>query len=72
MQQELSLKAKSGSLDAVLCGHIVAMVHLLNMFLDESLDLTWKKASEVVARSEGCGMSHALMIWQWVVNFPCT
>ena len=72
VQGELSLKARGKGLDPVLRSRVVAMVGLLNLFLGGSLACTWKKASEVIAKSEGHGTSRAWSIRQWVVNFVRT
>ena len=72
VQGELSLKARGKGLDPVLCSRVVAMVGLLNLFLDGSLACTWKKASKVITKSEGHGTSYAQSIRQWVVNFVHT
>ena len=53
----------------MLRGRIVAMIGLLNLFLVKKLGYTWKKALEVIARSEGRGTSRARSIRQWVVKF---
>jgi hypothetical protein len=62
VQEELAVKARLGGLDSVLCGCVVAMIGLLNLFLDEKLGYTWKKASEVIARLKGHGTSHVQLI----------
>jgi hypothetical protein len=72
VQGELSLKAKGKGLDTVLHSRVVAMVGLLNLFLDRSLDVSWKRASEIVAKSEGRGTTRARSIRQWVANFVRT
>jgi hypothetical protein len=72
VQGVLATKAKLGDLDPVLRGRIVAMVRLLNLFLDESLGYTWKKALQVVAKSEGRRTNHVRSIRQWVVRFMHT
>jgi hypothetical protein len=72
VQGVLATKAKLEDLDPVLRGRIVAMVRLLNLFLDESLGYTWKKASQVVAKSEGRGTNRTRSIRQWVVRFMRT
>ena len=65
-------KSKSKDLDAVLCGHILAMIGVLNVFLDEELGYTWMKASVIVAKSQGYGITRAWSIWQWVLTFLST
>jgi hypothetical protein len=72
VHNELALKARLGNLDTVLCGHIMAMVTLLNLFLDESLGYTWRQASEVVAKSEGHRTNHTWSIQQWTIHFAHT
>jgi hypothetical protein len=49
---ELAAKTRLGDLDGVLWDCVAAMLRLLNLFLDESLGYTWKKASEVVMGTE--------------------
>ena len=70
--RELTLKARAGDLDPVLCARVEAMTRLLDLYLDKSLGLTWIKALEVVAKSEGCGTTRAWSIQQWVMNFMGT
>ena len=57
MQKDLAARARLEDLDAVLCDCIAVMLALLNLFLDESLSLTWKEALQIVAKSEGCRMT---------------
>ena len=62
VQRELTVKARLEDLDSVLQGCAMAMLRLLNLFLDNSLGYRWKKASEVVTKTEGCGMNCAWSI----------
>ena len=59
--------------DLILCGRIQAMVGLLNLFLDEDLGYTWRKASLVAAKSQSQGKSQgvacARSIRCWVLDF---
>ena len=71
-QRELALMARQKPVDLVLHGHVAAMVGFLNLCLDKSLGYTWKKASEVAARTEGRGTSRARSTRQWVSTFACT
>ena len=57
--RELSLMAQQKSLDAVLHSHVVAMVGLLNLYLDGTLGYSWRRALEIAAKSEGHGTRHA-------------
>lgn len=50
----------------------VAMSSSLNLFFDETLGYTWRKASQDVAKSKGCGMTHMCSIPQWVAKFVHT
>ena len=56
VHRELSLMAH---LDAVLHSHVVAMVGLLNLYLDGTLGYSWRRALEIAAKSEGHGTRHA-------------
>ena len=71
-QAALSLMARQKNLDAVLQGRVVAMVSLLNLYLDGSLGYSWRRASEVVAKSEGRGVTCAQSVRGWVLNFVHT
>jgi hypothetical protein len=72
VHRELAVKARLGDLDTVLRGRVVAMVALLNLFLDETLGYTWRQASEVVAKTEGRGIYRARLIRQWTIKFART
>ena len=71
-QRELALMARQKPVDLVLHGRVAAMVGFLNLCLDKSLGYTWKKASEVAARTEGRGTSRAWSTRQWVSTFART
>ena len=71
-QRELSLMARQKILDNVLQGRVVAMVSLLNLYLDDTLHYTWRRASEVASRSEGHGTNRARTVRRWVMNFVRT
>jgi hypothetical protein len=71
-QEQLMAKSKSKDLDAVLRGRILAMIGVLNVFLDEELGYTWTKASVIVAKSQGYGITWARSIRQWVLTFLST
>ena len=72
IQRELSLMARQKIVDAVLHGRVVAMVGLLNLYLDPSLGYTWTRASEVTAKLEGRGKSRARSTRRWVLEFART
>ena len=61
--------AQQNNLDTVLHGRIMAMVGLLNLYLDNTLGYTWTRASEVAAKLEGRGTSRARTTRHWVLNF---
>ena len=71
-QEQLMAKSNSKDLDAVLRGRILAMIGVLNVFLDEELGYTWTKASVIVAKSQGYGITQARSIQQWVLTFLST
>jgi hypothetical protein len=71
-QRELSLITRQTTADVVLHGRIEAMVRLLNLYLDKTLGYTWKRVSEVAARSEGHRASCARSTRRWVLTFMRT
>ena len=62
-------KASDKDLDLVTRRRIQGMLGLLNLYLDEGLNLSWKKASVVVSKAQGRGDSHARHIREWTVAF---
>ena len=72
VQTELSLMARQKRLDAILQGRVVAIVSLLNLYLDKSLGYSWWQASEISAKSEGRGANRARSVQGWVLNFVHT
>lgn len=68
-QEALSLQSQDKSLDIVFRARICAMVGVLNLFLDPDLPYTWRKASMVVAKAQGCGSNRARCICGWVLDF---
>ena len=72
IQRELSLMARQKFVDRVLHGRVVAMVGLLNLYLDSSLNYTWTMASEVAAKLEGRNKSRARSTRCWVLEFAHT
>ncbi|KAI0280561.1 hypothetical protein BC826DRAFT_924333 [Russula brevipes] len=45
------------------------MIGLLNIYLDQNLEYSWRRASEVVAKTQGRGTNHARRIREWVLGF---
>jgi hypothetical protein len=68
-QKKLSLQSQDKSLDIVFRAHILAMVGVLNLFLDPELPYTWREASMIVAKAQGHGSTCACSIRAWVLGF---
>ena len=66
---ELTKKLKKGDLDVLVCTCVMAMIGLLNIYTDQNLKYSWKRASEVVAKTQGSGMNHARCIHKWAMAF---
>jgi hypothetical protein len=66
---QLTKEAKKADLDVIVQGRIAAMVGLLNIYTDDNLGYSWKKSSEIVAKTQGCGTNHARRIREWVAEF---
>ena len=58
-QEELAGLVRDKKVGDFVHSHILTMEAVLNIFLDEDLRFTWTKASIVVAKSQGCGPTHA-------------
>ncbi len=67
----VKLKAKVGDkrINLVTQYQIQGMLGLLNLYLDEGLDLSWRKASAVVSKTQGHGDTHAQCIREWTTKF---
>ena len=68
-QEELTVIAKDKKCDHILHSHIQDMVGLLNLFLDEDLGITWRKASLVIAKSHSHNVACVQLMWRWVLHF---
>jgi hypothetical protein len=68
-QKKLSLQSQDKSLDVVFQAHILAMVRVLNLFLDPELLYTWREASMIVAKAQGHGSTCTHSIRAWVLGF---
>jgi hypothetical protein len=66
---QLTKEAKRNDLDVIIRAHVVAMIGLLNIYTDENLGYSWRKASEVVAKTQGRGTNHARRICEWAMGF---
>ena len=71
-QEELRDMAKEKTRGNFTHSHILAMEAILNVFLDEDLQFTWKMALVIVGKSQGCGTMRAQTIQVWVINFVHT
>jgi len=47
------------ALDLIMRRQIQGMTGLLNLYLDEGLNLSWRKTSVIVSKAQGCGDAHA-------------
>jgi hypothetical protein len=66
-----TLKEEVGNkgLDLVTRRRIQGMLGLLNLYLDEGLNLSWRKASVVVSKTQGHGDAHARRVREWTLHF---
>ncbi|KAJ7118174.1 hypothetical protein C8R44DRAFT_738128 [Mycena epipterygia] len=62
----LELETKNKAHDLVFRSRILAMWGTLSLYLDPSVAYTWRKASMIVARSQGHGSHLAHRIWDWL------
>jgi len=53
----------------IVWAHIAAMIGVLNVYTDENMGYSWKRASEVVAKMQGSGTNHARHIRKWAMGF---
>ena len=65
----LDLRSKDHSLDLFLRARILAMIGVLNLFLDSDLGHTWRQASLLVSKTQGHGVMHARNIRRWILSF---
>jgi hypothetical protein len=66
---QLTKETKKEKLDVIVRARIAAVIGLLNLFADETLNLPWKKASLIVAKSQRRGMNRARRIREWAVAY---
>jgi hypothetical protein len=69
IQDQLTGKIKEIKTDQVLCGRIMAMMGLLNIFLNNQLRYTWRQSSVIMAASGGHGTAHTRSIREWVLQY---
>ena len=65
----LTDKSLDAKLDVFLWAHLTGMVGVLNLYLDPSLQYTWRGASEMVSKVQGCGVSRAHRLQEWILTF---
>jgi len=66
---QLTDEGRRSDLDVIVQARVAAMVGLLNLYTDENLGYSWRRASEMVAKMQGRGMNHARHIHEWVLGF---
>ncbi|KAF7297803.1 hypothetical protein MKEN_01404000 [Mycena kentingensis (nom. inval.)] len=67
--ERLELESKDKNYDFVFRGRILAMLGTLRLYLDPLVSLSWRKASTVIAKSQGCGSHLARRIRDWLHVF---
>lgn len=68
----LELEAKNKKHDLLFRGRILAMFGTLTLYLDTSMGYSWRKASMVVAKSQGHGTHLARRIRDWLHTYLAT
>ena len=66
---QLTGEMKTGDHDVIVRGRVAAMIGLLNLYTAQNLKYSWKRASEIVAETQGRGTHHARSIREWVMGF---
>ena len=66
---KLEGEAGNKELDLVTRRRIQGMMGLLNLYLDEALNLSWRKSSAIVSKTQGRGDAHARCIREWTLQF---
>jgi hypothetical protein len=66
---QLAKEMKKGDLDVIVRAHVAAMIGLLNIYTDDNLGYSWIRSSEIVAKTQGHGTSHARRVCEWAVEF---
>jgi len=59
---QLANKAKKASLDLIIRACVIAMTGLLNIYTNQDLEYSWRRASEIVAKMQKCETNHAQCI----------
>ena len=66
---QLAKEMKKGDLDVIVRARVAAMIGLLNIYTDDNLGYSWIRSSEIVAKMQGHGTSHARRVREWAVEF---
>ena len=66
---ELTKASKKGDLDVIVWACIAAMIGLLEIYSDQNLGYSWRTASRVISKTQGCGTHHVQHICEWVMDF---
>ena len=66
---QLTKEAKRHDLDVIVRACVAAIIGLLNIHTDKNSKYSWMEASEVVAKMQGHGMTHAQCICKWAIGF---
>jgi hypothetical protein len=66
---QLTKVVKQDDLDVIIRARVTAMIGLLNIYMDKKLGYSWRRASEIVARTQGRGTNRARRIREWVMDF---
>ena len=66
---QLTKDMKKGNLDNIVRACVTVIIELLNLYADEKMGYSWRKAAEVVAKAHGQGTYHARHIREWAIGF---
>ena len=66
---QLMKEEKRGDLDVIVRARIAAMISLLSIYTQSNMGYSWRKASEIVATTQGRGKHRARRICKWVMDF---
>jgi hypothetical protein len=66
---KLAGEVSNKQLDLVTRRRIQGMMGLLNLYLDEGLNLSWRKTSAIISKAQGHGNAHAQCIRKWTLQF---
>ena len=67
--EKLTAEVGNKDLDLVMRRWIQGILDLLNLYLDKSLNMSWRKTSVLVSKAQGHGETHARRIREWTLKF---